>query len=241
MFRQPNSTIPMIYDQLQAHGYIGRRAFSIWLNDITSTTGSLLFGGVDTTKYHGELVNVPVLLSANGEFTAWSISLTSVSRTTRIGTTHLTPANYNVSVVVDTGSPNMYLPWALYQAISSAMNVTMYEGFTYVSCGLRQSHDYLTFGLGGPKIDVPYPALIYPFGNPSNLGPVTGPDGTQLCYLGVIGTNGTIILLGDTFIRSAYIVFDVDYQRIAIAPAKTFVAEDNVVPLPSGTSLPGST
>lgn len=244
-YGKPNATFPTLYDQLQTNGYITRRAFSIWLNSISATKGRILFGGIDTTKYHGELVSVPVKLT-HGMFFSWAVALTSVIRYStsrpRPKKEVLTAPNFNISIILDSGAPNMYLPWTLAQDISSAMNASAQYGFSYVPCAQRKVNSTLEFGLGGasgPRISVPYSALIYPFGAPSNIGPVTASDGTPLCYLGVIGVNGTIFLLGDTFMRSAYLVYDVDNLQVAMAQARYNVDEENIVEIPAGTGLPG--
>ena len=240
----PNATFPTLYDQLQAHGYTARRAFSIWLNSISATTGRIIFGGIDTTKYHGELVSVPIQLT-QGLFLDWAVALTSVVRCSGghgAKQEILTATDFGVSVVLDTGSPNMYLPWILAQDISSVMNATMQFGFPYIPCAQRKVHDTLKFSFGGPSgpnISVPYSELIYPFGAPANIGPVIASDGTPLCYFGVIGTNGTIYLLGDTFIRSAYMVYDVDNLQVAMAQAKYDVDKENIVEIPAGMGFPG--
>lgn len=42
-------------------------AFSIWLNDLNTNRGSILFGGVDTDKYYGTLQTIPNLqINTNG-------------------------------------------------------------------------------------------------------------------------------------------------------------------------------
>ena len=240
-FQNPNKTFPTLYDQLQLHGYTKRRAFSLWLNDISAKTGSIIFGGIDTTKYHGELVSLPVQLQQH-TFTDWAVALTSVAQSESQGTKVLTAKNFSVYAIVDCGSPNNYVPASLGQEIASSMNATMHAGTPYVECALRKSLNSLQFGFGGPggpKISVPYSALIYPFGYPANIGNVTAKDGTRLCYLGVIGTPGPIILLGDTFIRSTYMVFDVENLQIALAPVKHGVSKANVLTIPAGTGLPG--
>jgi Eukaryotic aspartyl protease len=118
----------------------------------------------------------------------------------------------------------------------------MVQGTPYAPCALRKATDTLSFGFGGPDgpaISVPYSALIYPYGAPSNMGKINAADGTPLCYLGVIGTGGTIYLLGDTFTRSAYLVYDVDNQQVAMAPASFNSRAEHTVEIPAGTGLPG--
>jgi hypothetical protein len=54
----------------------------------------------------------------------------------------------------------------------------------------------------------------------------------------VIPTAGNIILLGDTFIRSVYLVFDADNLAVGMAQARYGVDENATIALPVGTGLP---
>lgn len=175
-------------------------------------------------------------------FTAWAVALTSVSHSSKHGAELLTSTSFAISAIVDSGSPNMYLPSALASSIAALMNSTTVQGFPYVPCSLKKAPEIISFGFGGaggPSISVPYSALIYPYGVPSNIGEINAPDGNPLCYLGVIGTGGNIYLLGDTFMRSAYLVYDVDNQQIAMAPASFNIHAEHIVEIPAGTALPG--
>ena len=195
------------------------------MNDEVASTGSILFGGVDTSKYQGDLQSLPVLtFGPSHAFTDWAVNLTSVVYVngTNSRGQNLTPDASGLTVIVDSGSPNMYLPQELADSVSAQMGASLYQGFPYVPCSLRQSNDeFLEFGFDngvrGPRIRVPYREIIYTFGAPANLGNVTATDGTRLCYLGLIGTSGPIYLLGATFLRSAYTVFDVDKLEISMA------------------------
>lgn len=243
-FQNPDATFPTIYDQLQLNGYTNKKLFSIWLNDQSAKKGSILFGGIDSTKYRGKLHSLPVILQ-NNIFTFWAVNLTSVTYTNcsssssgRGAKTHkalLTPSDFEITTILDTGSPNMYLPSSLAEKIylrTNAvlrMDVVTKKGTPYVPCALRQSPESLEFGFGGSttrrghdkfKITVPYSEIIYPYGLPANMGKVNADDGSPLCYLGLIGTEGEIFLLGDTFIRSAYVVYDVDHLQVLMAPVK---------------------
>lgn len=184
----------------------------------------------------------------------WIVALDSVTQTSSNGTsTTLLPADgfSNYSVVVDSGAPSMYLPVALANAIGALLNVTTVDSFPYVPCSARRTHqhDYLTFGFPGsstgsagvgPKISVPYSSLIYPFGLPPIPGNVTAPDGTKLCYFSVIPTGGNIALLGDSFQRESYLVFDPDEVQIAMAPVahESNSGVGNIVPIVTGEAYP---
>jgi hypothetical protein len=43
-----------------ADGLINSNAYSLWLNDLDANTGSILFGGVDSDKYTGDLETLPI-------------------------------------------------------------------------------------------------------------------------------------------------------------------------------------
>jgi hypothetical protein len=78
----PAAAPPTLYQAMAKAGAINRQAFSIYLDDQQSGKGSVIFGGVDSTKYTGELVALPVIL--NGTIYAdYSVALTESSLTTR--------------------------------------------------------------------------------------------------------------------------------------------------------------
>lgn len=55
----PNGTYPSVMDNLVDQGIIERKAYSLYLNDLAANRGSVIFGGIDTTKYTGDLVALP--------------------------------------------------------------------------------------------------------------------------------------------------------------------------------------
>lgn len=56
----PNGVYLTVLDNMKAAGVINRKAYSLYLNDLRSTKGAIIFGGVDTTKYTGDLVALPL-------------------------------------------------------------------------------------------------------------------------------------------------------------------------------------
>lgn len=62
--------------------------------------------------------------------------------------------------------------------------------------------------------------------------------GVQVCQFGILpaGEDGPI-LLGDTFLRSAYVVYDLDNKQIALAQTKfNATASPNILEIQSGTN-----
>lgn len=227
---QPDATYTPVWENLVHWGYIERRLFSIWLNDQAAKTGTILFGGFDEEKYEGELRSVPLILgTVGGEkvFTEWRVNLTSVSRADENGNVELlTASNFTIQVILDTGSPNMYLPTDLYAAITAPLNPAIISTFPYVACTFRDSTTALEFSFPGrnrsegPKIRVPYREIIYPFGYPANMGEIRDSEGNELCYFGLQPTDGAIRLIGATLIRSAYMVYDAENLEIRMAQVK---------------------
>ncbi|KAL9949828.1 hypothetical protein ACHAQF_002757 [Verticillium nonalfalfae] len=73
-----------IYDNLpvrmQRLGLINTVAYSLWLNNLDAAGGSLLFGGIDTEKYVGNLKVVPVLKNHLGKYDYFGVAMAGISR-----------------------------------------------------------------------------------------------------------------------------------------------------------------
>jgi len=66
------------------------------------------------------------------------------------------------------------------------------------------------------------------------------PDGRAECEILVTSENGNGVILGDSFLRSAYVVYDLENNEIAIAQAVLdAISTSNILTIPSGTGLPG--
>ena len=220
-YNQPDKAYRVLWKRLLDAGYIKHRLFSLWLNTKTSSYGSLLFGGTDASKYRGEIKYSPV----SAGFSTWQITLQSVA----YGDYNNSGSNANLSTtpqaaVMDSGSPNMYVSPSIANTFAAKLNATSISGlngpFPYVDCHsplLKSQYLDFTFA-GGPEIRVLAEDMVYPFADPANVGAVYDDGGRELCYLGLQASPAPITILGATFMRSAYMVFDVDGLRIGMAP-----------------------
>ncbi|KAE8336851.1 aspartic peptidase domain-containing protein [Aspergillus arachidicola] len=100
--------------------------------------------------------------------------------------------------------------------------------------------DYGFGGPNGPVIRVPFTELAVPWlddnGDYQKLS-----NGNDACVFGVVPiTDDSPILFGDTFLRSAYVVYDLDQQQIAIAPTRFNSEDTNIVEIggKTGSSSP---
>lgn len=102
----PCKTYPTIVDQLVSQKKINSRAYSLWLNDLYASTGSLLFGGVDTDKYVGSLVTLPIQPdSLSNAITSFTVAFTDFTIGTSQGErTGFVPSGFVSPAILDSGT-----------------------------------------------------------------------------------------------------------------------------------------
>ncbi|KAL1837628.1 hypothetical protein VTJ49DRAFT_3567 [Mycothermus thermophilus] len=205
-------------EQLVADGVIRSNAYSMWLNDLSATTGSILFGGVDTARYEPPLRSIPVE-TATGNYVELMVTLTKV----QLGSLVLGKGeDLAIAVLLDTGSTLTYLPDRLASELFDAVGAT-YDADSnaaYVPCTLAQNTTAnLTFTFSDPSIPVPLDELVLDLTLSSGRKP-TYADGTRACLFGVAAAGKGTYVLGDTFLRSAYVVFDLANHEISLAPTR---------------------
>jgi hypothetical protein len=203
---------------------------------------------VDTEKWIGELKSVSVLQDRSGTFSHFAVALnsfgTTVSGTSNTYTTTALP------VILDSGTTLTYLPSSvtspLYRALR-AVDDTSTTGLVYIDCNLLNQNVTFNFQFGGssgPIVRVPAREMVLDnlqqyidqgLRLPRNLG------FSNVCSFGIQPNSGTY-LLGDTFLRSAYVVYDLDDNIVAIAPANLNSTKTNIVEIQkSGTGIPLAT
>ena len=150
------------------------------------------------------------------------------------GTSSLTPPDMVLSACLDSGTTQMLLPNSIVEQIFQYTGAV--EGF--FPCNLSTCDTILTFGFGGKDgacISVPMSELIV-----SYVGDTFFADGTEACELGVSGQPASEeVILGNTFLRSAYVACNLDAKRIGFAHAKwdagrasNIVEIDKEIPMP---------
>ncbi|KAF3913070.1 Candidapepsin [Orbilia brochopaga] len=219
------TTYPSLVDQLVSHKYINSRAYSLYLNDQEADTGSILFGGVDTEKFEGKLVGLPIQLEGDSSVpTDFTVALSSVSLDIKDKPEQLV-LNKTIPAVLDCGSSLTYLPNATVQAIVKNFGGTWSTQLKsyLVPCSLTEDHDnfvaYRFGGPGGPEVRVPIEELTN-YVLDVNGDVWTNDDGNPECTFGIQPQPpdfGDSYIFGDTFLRSAYAVYDLDGQKIWLA------------------------
>ncbi|KAH8902014.1 acid protease [Coniochaeta sp. PMI_546] len=181
--------------------------------------GSVIFGGIDTKKYLGNLEKRAIIPSSSaplGTNRYW-IYLTSVGVTPPAGPAASLYADTSpgLPVFLDSGGTLTRLPTPLYRAIGEAF-ISEFpgafldepSGYYVVDCAIAGSPGSVDFGFGAKIIRVAYKDVIWDLGQPD----------LNICVVGVLPEDDEPVL-GDSFLRAAYVVYDQDNRNLHLAQA----------------------
>lgn len=260
---------PNIIDQLQNQGKIATKAYSLYLNDRRTDTGSILFGGIDKGKFIGPLSVLPMLKENTTSIPrSFEVDLGSVMVESSNGTATVNAPRSSkpFPAVLDSGSTLSYLPEAMAKKIFKKLGaITDDVGteLTLVDCDHLTSDPNLTlsftFANNAAKIVVPVWEMVLDLlAGYEDIIPKEIPF-KKACVLGIQSTAGfedngvkniDFALLGETFLRSAYVVYDLTHHQIGMAQANVnstdidiveFKAEDKSIPTLTGVAAQQTT
>lgn len=241
----PNLPVVMVNE-----GLINTNAYSLWLNDLDSSKGNILFGGVDTEKYVGNLTRIDILVNnKTNVYDSFLVPVTSLLAVSESGTDVLTSTEYPIDVVLDSGTTLSYLPNDIAEQIWREVGATYTPdvGLALLPCRMQNSKGHFSFGFAGPegpRINVSMDELVLDLvtsGPPPTF--ITGPfEGEDACEFGIQNSTKSPFLLGDTFLRSAYVVYDLQNNEIGIAQTDFNATASNIVAFEgNGSTIPFST
>ncbi|KAJ2725503.1 hypothetical protein GGI07_001259 [Coemansia sp. Benny D115] len=195
-------------DNIVENDVLSEPVFSVYIRDKDKNdyAGEYLFGGIDKTRYTGELTWVPL---HQPKF--WQIMLDGVSFNVQgVGKETM---DISGPAIIDTGTTLIVMSeeqaTEFHRGIPSAENSDIYGWI--MPCNTEQVvPGNLTFTIGGVDFSVPVKNLI--------REPVKGLDGW--CFSAVTSGASNFMILGDVFLRSNYVVFDRRNTRVGIAPSK---------------------
>jgi hypothetical protein len=239
--RNQQQAYPNLPAAMMNAGLIQSNAYSLWLNDLDASTGQILFGGVNSAKYSGSLETVPII-QEYGAYYEFIIALTGLSMS---GSSSMSSSsNLPAPVLLDSGSSLMYLPNDLTTDIFNQVNA-VYDsnaGAAYVDCSLANSDSSISFSFSGATVSVPFSELVLNAGTNSVGQGLTFQNGVPACIFGVAPAEDSTPVLGDTFLRSAYVVYDLTNNEISLAQTNFNSTSDNIQAITNGTSsVPGAT
>ncbi|KAH8899082.1 acid protease [Thozetella sp. PMI_491] len=198
-------------DELQAQNTTKVKAYTLALGSKDEQEGVIVFGGVDTSKFAGGLAKLPIIPAAQSpdQVPRYWVNMNSISLSPPSGK-NKTYTGSNVPVFLDSGSTMTLLPSSLSSAIAADFGNARADanGFYQVDCSLTSVQGTLDFAFDGTTIHVPYKELVR----------VVGSGSSATCFLG-ISPSSSFTLLGDTFMRSAYTVFDLEGNNVWMTQA----------------------
>ncbi|MCJ1390733.1 hypothetical protein MMC18_003594 [Xylographa bjoerkii] len=233
---------PNIPQAMTTQGLISSPAYSLWLDDLEAATGSILFGGVDTDKFQGSLQTLPII-PEQGQFVEMIVALSGINLVAN--NTNTTVSTTTTPVLLDSGSTLTYLPEDVSSAIYDALGVVFDEQLDqpFCQCSLANTTATIEFVFSGQVISVPIGEMVL-----DGDGEIQTKSGETLgCSFGIVAQPpqpgpGTSYTLGDTFIRSAYIVYDLANNQISLAQTDFGATGSNVMEIGTGkNSVPSAT
>lgn len=217
---QVRNKYPGFVTELKNNGYIKKNAYSLYLDELNTHSGQVIFGGVDNKKYYGKLTTY----KSDPNRLAIPLKSLHYGDDTFSGDDHLS--------ILDSGTTLSIINLDLWNQLAQAANLTDVsdhyqlspKSFYATSCN---SPDFVfDFGNGG-QITVPFNSVSYPT--------VGTPKEENLCTIAFQPNNlaeqfQQFNILGDNFLRNAYVVYDLEDQLISIAQTK-YTNESEIVPL----------
>ncbi|PTB42197.1 uncharacterized protein TrAFT101_008706 [Trichoderma asperellum] len=204
------NSYPLVIDNLAKQGFINSRAFSLDIRGLDSDRGSVIYGGIDTKKFSGPLVKRPIIPAASSPdgYTRYWIYMDGMTVTKEDGSdVEIFNKPNGQPVLLDSGYTVSTLPGSLFNKILAAFpsaHIEASSGDYLVPCDIIDTPGSVNFKFGDAVVSVDYKDFIW---QQPDLG---------ICKLGV-SQDDDFPVLGDTFLRAAYVVFDWDNQNIHVA------------------------
>ncbi|EXJ95622.1 hypothetical protein A1O1_00744 [Capronia coronata CBS 617.96] len=232
---------PNVIGVLKNEGHINTWAYSLWLDDLEANTGNILFGGVDTSKYHGDLVSLPIQLdSQTGTISSMTVAWTGLTVTGGGQTSNLSPSTPQAAIL-DSGTTYLLLPDEIANNVFNGVGVLTDPSYgNVVPCSLAD--DDLTFsfqfgGQSGPIVNVSLSEFVTPLLTTDRSQP-TFRNGDAACAFAIEAAGDNPILFGDAFLRSAYVVYDLENQEIGIAQTDFNAGKSNIQAFQESSGIP---
>lgn len=215
---------PSLCEKLKQDGYINKNAFSLSLTEYKGNSGSLLFGGVDHSRYIGDLLTVPRANHQDPTVKSLSVALTSV---TVDGVTISTSGEV---APLDSGTTFTYVPPRIYDQLAAAFGIDSSNSVAFGAPAFnvtKYGDKEVTFEFSGAKIKVKGKDMALSFKDFSR------PDHGDMKIFGIWSNvySAGYTILGDTFLKSAYVVYDLDGETISLAQSNPTPGLPNIEPI----------
>ncbi|KAG9581508.1 acid protease, partial [Aureobasidium melanogenum] len=200
------ATPPTFVEGLVQGGAISSRLYSIYLNTLDQY-GSILFGGIDTKKYKGQLTTLNLLRSRhkvdNINLYLEEVKIKPYNESERAIVRFANGKKF--TTLIDTGTPDWQLPIDAYLEVVRNTAVLRLE--------LADLFSQITTQDGSAATDA---------------------SGRPMCWLRVVPQYMTDLITSSSVIRAGYWVFDLNNGQVSLAQANLGTNSSDVVPVEAG-------
>ncbi|KAM3869839.1 gastricsin-like [Diretmus argenteus] len=196
-----------VVDNMISQNLLQANMFSFYLSRGGQQGSELSFGGVDNSKYQGQLYWTPVTSE-----TYWQIGVEGF----QINGQETGWCSQGCQSIVDTGTSMLTAPRQYMAAIMQSIGAQQGQyGMYTVNCNQMYNLPTLTFVISG--VSFPLPPSAYIIQNNQN--------GYQFCSVGITPTylpsrdGQPMWIFGDVFLREYYSVYDRSNNRVGFATA----------------------
>jgi hypothetical protein len=202
----------------------------------------MLFGGIDYARFHGDLTVLPLQPDQSGGISSFTVVLDNFNVVGGNNKVQYT-ANLTIPVILDSGTTLTYLPDNIANAIATGVGAVSNQNYgVVVPCEIASSSATFNFQFGnknGPMIVAAISQFVLPF--PAGLPTPKFKTGKTACRWGILPAAGNPNLFGDTFLRSAYVVYNIEGNQVGIAQTNFNVtSKQDIREINVASSLPGA-
>ena len=215
---------------LKENGIIEHIAYSLYLDEPNASTGNILFGAVDHSKYVNGLYTVPLvnIYSRLGLRKPIEFDVTFFGIGVQTDSENITIAQTSIPALLDSGTTISYFPPTLLELIASQLGATYSSslGYYIMDCVSDDDSTLLVFDFGGFHITSP-------------LADFQSQVTNSQCML-MMSTQSDKIILGDVFLQHAYVVYDLENLQVSMGQANFTNSSGNENIEVIGTTVPGA-
>lgn len=177
-----------VFDNMVNSGLVSANLFSIYMDSSDDSNSAVIFGGVDSQYYTGDIHYVSLSSETYYQFNMDDIAVNGQS---------LGVCGSGCSGIADSGT-------SLIAGPTDAVNAILQNANVAEDCSNLDSLPNIDFKIGGHTLSLPPSIYVLQQGGQ--------------CAPGIQGSDGMpFFILGDTFIRAFYTVFDKDNSRVGFA------------------------
>lgn len=214
---------------LKQDGIVDVVAYSLHLGQ----TSSIIFGGLDKNAFEGNMYTFPmvnVYPTVVDKPATLSLTIQGLYAYNSNSLEQTQIFNTKYPVLLDSGTTLVSFPIEIADKMANYVNATYSEkeSIYIMDCPTDTLNTGFMFDFGDLKLNVSLASFILP------------PDGEAYCGFGVLPSSNSITL-GDSFLKNAYVVYDLENYQISLAKAINGNSlDENIIDIPSDGNIPGA-